>query len=228
MHDSSAAHRLHHRQLALQVWYRVQALGVVLAACVLGLLASLIVALLLTLFGSTMSWYSIPYLVVGLYYCTTVATLLGIQWAVAVHRRNKGRGEKVLGDAEGEDDWTALEHYLDATQLLWMVIVCSLIGSGIVSSYIPMAWMAITGVVMSVLSHWVLSFGRNGRHGKLLAVVLGSNLLPAVLTLYLCLNLHMAIMPIMGRIGTRDNPELATAVMCGVLAIGCTSFVVSQ
>ncbi|KAM7281940.1 endoplasmic reticulum metallopeptidase 1 [Ixodes scapularis] len=62
------------------------------------------------------------------------------------------------------------------------------------------------------------------QHGRLLAVVLGSHVLPLLMAVYFCINLHMAIMPIMGRVGTLDNPEVSVAVISGFLAIAITSF----
>ncbi|CAN8028322.1 unnamed protein product, partial [Ixodes persulcatus] len=73
-------------------------------------------------------------------------------------------GAKIIGDpTEREDDWSVLERYLDATQLLWMVVSCWLMSTGVQSCYLNISWLAVTGVAMSVLSHWVLNFGRRGR-----------------------------------------------------------------
>ncbi|KAM7287437.1 endoplasmic reticulum metallopeptidase 1 [Ixodes scapularis] len=225
--SSSAGRHLYHRELALQVWGRVLALVVILSSWGLGMLASVLVAHLLTLLGSTMAWYATPYLVVGLYYSTTVATLISVHWGIATLRRRSkaGMGAKIIGDpTEHEDDWSVLERYLDATQLLWMVVSCWLMSTGVQSCYLNISWLAITGVAMSVLSRWVLNFGRRGQHGRLLAVVLGSHVLPLLMAVYFCINLHMAIMPIMGRVGTLDNPEVSVAVISGFLAIAITSF----
>lgn len=60
-----------------------------------------------------------------------------------------------------------------------------------------------------------------------MVAILGAVFLPLLLTVYLSFNIHMAIVPIMGRNGTLDNPEIAVAIMSGILAIACTSFVVS-
>lgn len=228
--SATGGRELHRRELALQVWGRIQALLVTVGSWGLGLVACVLVALMLTAAGSTMSWYKQPYLVLGLYYSTMIATLMACHWGLTVIRRRHLKasttGLKVLGESEECDDWDVLERYLDATQLLWLALVFWLSSKNILSYYIPNLWAVSTGTVVSVLSHWTLGMGRKGEKRGLMVAILGAVFLPLLLTIYLSFNIHMAIVPIMGRNGTLDNPEVTVAIMSGILAIACTSFVV--
>uniref|UniRef100_L7M3B2 FXNA-like protease n=1 Tax=Rhipicephalus pulchellus TaxID=72859 RepID=L7M3B2_RHIPC len=228
--SATGGRELHRHELARQVWGRIQALVVTVCSWGLGLLACILVALTLTATGSTMSWYKQPVLVLGLYYSTMIATLMACHWGLTMlrrrHYKSSTTGLKVLGESEECDDWNVLERYMDATQLLWLTLVFWLSSKNILSYYIPNLWAVFTGTVVSVLSHWTLGMGRKGNKKGLMVAILGAVFLPLLLTIYLCFNIHMGIMPIMGRNGTLDNPEIAVAIMSGVLAIACTSFVV--
>lgn len=225
----SAGREPNRLELALQLWGRMRALLVTVCSWGLGLLACLCMALLLTACGSTMSWFNRPYLVVGLYYGLMVAALMAVHWAITVMRRNRreiAAGLKLLGDDDECDDWDVLERYLDATQLLWLTLVCFMALKNVLSYYIPWLWALSAGLVLSVCAHWTLGMGRRGEKRGLLVAYLGALCLPLLLTLYLCFNIHMAIVPITGRNGTSDNPEILVALMSGFLAAACTSFVV--
>lgn len=228
--SATGGRELHRRELALQMWGRVQALLVTVCSWGLGLLACVVVALVLTVTESTMSWYNRPYLVVGLYYSTMIAALMAVHWGLTLLRRRHAgvatTGLKVLGESKECDDWNILERYWDATQLLWLMLVLWLSSKNVLSCYLPTLWAVSTGTVVCVLSHWTLSLGRRGNKLGLLAAFLGAVLLPLLFTVYLCFNIHMAIMPILGRNGTLGSPEVVVAIMSGVLAIACTSFVV--
>ncbi|XP_037527157.1 endoplasmic reticulum metallopeptidase 1 [Rhipicephalus sanguineus] len=228
--SATGGRELHRHELALQVWGRIQALLVTVCSWGLGLVACILVALTLTVTGSTMSWYKQPILVLGLYYSTMIATLMACHWVLTMLRRRHFKasttGLKVLGESEECDDWNVLERYLDATQLLWLTLVFWLSSKNILSYYIPNLWAVFTGTVVSVLSHWTLGMGRKGNKKVLMVAILGAVFFPLLLTVYLSFNIHMGILPIMGRNGTLENPEIAVAIMSGVLAIACTSFVV--
>lgn len=227
--SATAGRELRRLGLALQLWGRMKALLVTMCSWGLGLLACLCVALVLTACGSTMSWFNRPYLVVGLYYGTMVAALMAVHWTITVLRRNRREitvGLKVLGDEDEYDDWDVLERYLDATQLLWLTLVCFMALKNVLSYYIPWLWALSAGSVLSVGAHWTLGMGRRGEKRGLLVAFMGAQWLPLLLTLYLCFNIHMAIVPITGRNGTSDNPEILVALMSGFLAAGCTLFVV--
>lgn len=227
--SATGGRELHRAELALQLWGRMRALLVTMCSWGLGLLACLCVALVLTVCGSTMSWFNRPYLVMGLYYGTMVAALMAVHWTLTVLRRNRREitvGLKVLGEGDECDDWNVLERYLDATQLLWLTLVCFMASRGVLSYYIPWLWALSAGTATSVCSHWTLGMGRRGEKWGLLVAFVGSMCFPLLLTLYLCFNIHMAIVPITGRNGTLDNPEILVALMSGFLAAACTSFVV--
>uniref|UniRef100_A0A1E1XEZ2 FXNA-like protease n=1 Tax=Amblyomma aureolatum TaxID=187763 RepID=A0A1E1XEZ2_9ACAR len=228
--SATGGRELHRHELALQVWGRVQALLVTVCSWGLGLLACVVVALVLTVSGSTMSWYNRPYLVVGLYYGTMIAALMAVHWGLTLLRRRHAgaatTGLKVLGETEEYDDWNILERYWDATQLLWLVLVLWMSSKNVLSCYLPTLWAVCTGMVVCVFSHWTLSLGRRGNKLGLLAAFLASIVLPLLFTVYLCFNIHTAIIPILGRNGTLGSPEVIVAIMSGVLAIACTSFVV--
>ncbi|KAH9366139.1 hypothetical protein HPB48_008138 [Haemaphysalis longicornis] len=164
----------------------------------------------------TMSWFNRPYLVVGLYYGTMVAALMAVHWTITVLRRNRREitaGLKVLGDEDEYDDWDVLERYLDATQLLWLALVC----------FMALRTCSATTSLAVGAVRWL---GPVGEKRGLLVAFMGAQWVPLLLTLYLCFNIHMAIVPITGRNGTSDNPEILVALMSGFLAAGCTSFVV--
>lgn len=54
-------------------------LGIFIAACS----GVAIIAKVLDIFGATMSWYRSPYLVTGLYGCSSLAIILAINWYLA-------------------------------------------------------------------------------------------------------------------------------------------------
>ncbi|KAL3209251.1 hypothetical protein MRX96_009246 [Rhipicephalus microplus] len=221
--SATGGRELHRHELALQVWGRIQALLVTVCSWGLGLVACVLVALTLTVTGSTMSWYKQPVLVLGLYYSTMIATLMACHWGLTMLRRRRLKssttGLKVLGESEECDDWNVLERYMDATQLLWLTLVFWLSSKNILSYYIPNLWAVFTGTVVSVLSHWTLGMGRKGNKKALMVAILSAVFLPLLLTVYLCFNIHMGIMPIMGRNGTLENPEIAVAIMSGCLPL---------
>uniref|UniRef100_A0A2R5LGK1 FXNA-like protease n=1 Tax=Ornithodoros turicata TaxID=34597 RepID=A0A2R5LGK1_9ACAR len=204
--------------MMLVAWCRARALGVILASMVAGVLTSVAVALVLTLFGSTMSWYARPYLTIGLYYCSCVGTMLAVHWRIALSRRKERDWE--------DGEWTALEHYQDANQLLWIAALVVLMASGVNGIYIPIAWVVFAGTVFSAASIWFLRLGKQGQHGWLVLIVIVASVIPLLLTICLSMNIEVALFPIMGRIGTLTNPEIVAAVICSFHAIFCTSYMI--
>uniref|UniRef100_A0A8B9K4R0 Endoplasmic reticulum metallopeptidase 1 n=1 Tax=Astyanax mexicanus TaxID=7994 RepID=A0A8B9K4R0_ASTMX len=185
------------------------------AACVallswfITLLFVLIVALLVTLMGRSMFWYSHFYTSVCLYGSAAVGKMLLIHTlAKNLYYGNVRRLD--LG-----------ELFFDVSLLLWCCVLVYLTQQGLCSAYVPMLMVAFPlGIKLLLSSH----FKHKGASVSYAVLYLLGLALPYVHLMFLIWVVFEIFTPIMGRSGTEIPPDVVLASLVTLAAILLSSF----
>uniref|UniRef100_A0A1Q3FHC3 FXNA-like protease n=2 Tax=Culex tarsalis TaxID=7177 RepID=A0A1Q3FHC3_CULTA len=175
---------------------------------VLSLIACLIIGRQLDAMGRALTWYSTPYLILGLYCCPAILCHCFAQIIV----------NRVFADKKTPLNLSqTVQSRLIGVSLFWSLLVVPLTFFGIRSAYIFMVLLLVS--IMSALVNAVMGFQNTTR--KWLAVHLGFQLLAMLwATQYYHMFMKLFV-PISGRIGGAKNPEY----LVGAIAALCTLLV---
>ncbi|XP_014672177.1 PREDICTED: endoplasmic reticulum metallopeptidase 1-like [Priapulus caudatus] len=194
-------------------------LGNLLAAVVVIVLSwaaavgvNVLLALLLTAAGHGMSWYSHSYMIGGLYEAPALCA------AIAVHALARNLYFKHETDA-----WKLEAIHVDATMVLWSLILSVLTYHGVCSSYIPLAWVMFPLIMRDrVIAFLPMAFREKGQ--GFFYLYLASLTFPFLITCYLLVGVYQMFVPVMGRVGTEVIPDVVIAMVAAFSLIIKTNF----
>ncbi|XP_055540788.1 endoplasmic reticulum metallopeptidase 1-like [Wyeomyia smithii] len=165
-----------------------------IAGTLFSVLVCLIIGRQLDAMGRAMTWYSTPYLVLGLYCCPALLSHCFGQVIVNMFFSDK---KNLLNLSQ------IVQSRLIGVNLFWAIIVISLTFTGIRSSYIFMVIQLMS--VMSVLITSLLGYQNSCRKWLLVHVAFQIiTMLWATQFYHQCMKLFI---PISGRVGGAQNPE---------------------
>ncbi|XP_033611136.1 endoplasmic reticulum metallopeptidase 1 isoform X3 [Cryptotermes secundus] len=175
----------------------------------LAFISVLLVAVILDLFSSSMSWFTRPFLVFSLYYCPVLVCCM----LFPVLLQNCMNEESPL--VPGLQGWL----YVNGVQCLWTILLLAGTISGIRSTFI---FMLV--VLFPTLTSFVLSFSHWGNNPRMwLTVYLPSTLPSVIFILYQTVMAFGVFIPITGRIGPVKNPDIIIGIFAALLCILSTS-----
>ncbi|GFY53967.1 endoplasmic reticulum metallopeptidase 1 [Trichonephila inaurata madagascariensis] len=173
------------------------------------------IAVVLDIFNATMSWYRSPYLVAGLYGCSSLAAL------IFIHSLTTSKDETL------REKWVKEDIYFDAARLLWISCLIVLELAKINSSFICCAWALFPLLIRGVLGNFFNLVGPKGSQASHLTIHIFMQLIPLSLLLYCGWSMYTVFIPIMGRIGAMINPDLLVGLFTTVLVFFSTSYMFS-
>uniref|UniRef100_A0A1A8EQL0 Endoplasmic reticulum metallopeptidase 1 n=2 Tax=Nothobranchius korthausae TaxID=1143690 RepID=A0A1A8EQL0_9TELE len=176
---------------------------------VVTLLSVLIVALLVTLLGRSMFWYTHFYAAIGLYGSAAAGKMILIH-TLAKNLYYGGVRLLELGDL-----------YFDVSLLLWCCSLVWLTQRGLCSAYVPMLMVAFPLITRLLLSKELKHKGASLKYSFL--YLLGLTL-PYVHFMFLIWVVFEIFTPIMGRSGTEIPPEVVMATLVTLATIFLSSF----
>nr|XP_032808896.1 endoplasmic reticulum metallopeptidase 1 [Petromyzon marinus] len=199
----------------------LRAVGVLLVAWLGAVVTVAGAALLITLVGRSMSWYTERTVLVGLYAAPALAVILLV--LVLAKRRYCGLA--------GQTGQRAAECSFDAALMLWTALLLWLNTKGICSAFLPALWVGFSLAARPVLfglqkkslhrAEAAASVGVSpGRFSVFLAILLP----PYLITLYSLWNLYEMFLPIMGRSGTQIVPDVVMAIVTIASVIVLSSY----
>ncbi|XP_019723557.1 endoplasmic reticulum metallopeptidase 1 [Hippocampus comes] len=182
---------------------------VALLGWLVAFLSVLIVAVLVTLLGRSMFWYTHFYASVCLYGSVATGKM------VLVHTLAKNlyyRGVRMveLGDL-----------YLDVSLLLWCCSLLWMTYRGLCSAYVPMLMVAFPLLTKLLLAN---EFKNRGASLKYSVLYLAGLALPYLHIMFLIWVVFEIFTPIMGRSGTEIPPEVVLAALVTIATVFLSSF----
>lgn len=185
------------------------ATGVAVLSWFVTLLSVLIVALLVTLLGRSMFWYTHFYASICLYGAAATGKMILIH-TLAKNLYYGGVRLVELGDL-----------YFDVSLLLWGCSLVWLTQQGLCSAYVPMLMVAFPLATRLLLAK---EFKNRGASVKYSVLYLLGLALPYVHIMFLIWVVFEIFTPIMGRSGTEIPPELVMASLVTLATIFLSSF----
>ncbi|XP_061590080.1 endoplasmic reticulum metallopeptidase 1 [Cololabis saira] len=185
------------------------ATGVAVLSWFITLLSVLIVALLVTLLGRSMFWYTHFYASICLYGAAATGKMILIH-TLAKNLYYGGVRLVELGDL-----------YFDVSLLLWCCSLVWLTHLGLCSAYVPMLMVAFPLVTRLLLAR---EFKHRGASFKYSVLYLLGLALPYVHFMFLIWVVFEIFTPIMGRSGTEIPPEVVMASLVTLATIFLSSF----
>ncbi|XP_033951527.1 endoplasmic reticulum metallopeptidase 1 [Pseudochaenichthys georgianus] len=185
------------------------ATGVAVLSWVVTLLSVLILALLVTLLGSSMFWYNHFYASICLYGAAATGKMVLIH-TLAKNLYYGGVRLVELGDL-----------YFDVSLLLWCCSLVWLTQQGLCSAYVPMLMVAFPLATRLLLAREFKNRGASLKYSVLYLLGLG---LPYVHFMFLIWVVFEIFTPIMGRSGTEIPPEVVMATLVTLATIFLSSF----
>ncbi|GFS53073.1 endoplasmic reticulum metallopeptidase 1 [Nephila pilipes] len=173
------------------------------------------IAVVLDIFNSTMSWYRSPYLVAGLYGCSSLAAI------IFIHSLTTSKDQTL------REKWIKEDIYFDAARLIWMSCLVILEVAKINSSFIFCAWVLFPLLIRGILGTLFNFVGPKGTLISHLTVHISMQLVPLSLLLYCVWSMYTVFIPIMGRIGAMINPDLLVGLFTTILVFLSTSYMFS-
>ncbi|XP_037547675.1 endoplasmic reticulum metallopeptidase 1 [Nematolebias whitei] len=173
------------------------------------LLSVLIVALLVTLLGRSMFWYTHFYAAICLYGAAATGKIILIH-TLAKNLYYRGVRLVELGDL-----------YFDVSLLLWCSSLVWLTSRGLCSAYVPMLMVAFPLITRLLLTR---EFKHRGASLKYSLLYLLGLTLPYVHFMFLLWVVFEIFTPIMGRSGTEIPPEVVMASLVTLATIFLSSF----
>ncbi|XP_067630291.1 endoplasmic reticulum metallopeptidase 1 [Eurosta solidaginis] len=182
-------------------------LGVQLTAVVLALMLTFTIAIFMDTVGLSMSWYSQTWMVFGLYFCP-MFFMMGLLPAIYLSRTKE----------HGLPLGYAIQLIMHAHCLILTVVCIFMISFNIRSAFALM--ICIGFYVLSVILNMITCFHKTTFLWLIPHIV--CQLMPFLFYSYLCYAFYITFVPMQGRDGANDNPELFiggfTALVCLVLA----------
>ncbi|GBM24991.1 Endoplasmic reticulum metallopeptidase 1 [Araneus ventricosus] len=173
------------------------------------------VAVVLDVFSATMSWFRSPFLITGLYGCSSLAAI------ISIHTLTTKKDESL------REKWAKEDIYFDAARLIWIFFLIILELAKINSSFIFCAWVLFPTLIRGVFGNVFNLVGPKGTQASHLAVHIFMHIIPLSLLLYCCWSMYTVFIPIMGRIGAMINPDLLVGLFTTLLVFLCTSYMFS-
>ncbi|KDR16698.1 endoplasmic reticulum metallopeptidase 1-like isoform X2 [Zootermopsis nevadensis] len=171
----------------------------------------LLVALILDLFSSSMSWFTRPGLVFSLYYCPVLVCCM--VFPLLLQKYINKQSPFVLG--------VQCRLYVNGVQCLWTILLLAGTISGIRSTFVFMIL-----VLFPTLSSLMLNLSRWRNNLYMWLTVYISSTLPSVIFfLYHTVMGFGFFIPITGRIGPVKNPDFIIGILSALLCILSTSYV---
>nr|XP_061800741.1 endoplasmic reticulum metallopeptidase 1-like [Nerophis lumbriciformis] len=185
------------------------ATGVALLSWLVALLSVLIVAVLVTLLGRSMFWYTHFYASVCLYGSAATGKIVLVH-TLAKNLYYRGMRLTELG-----------ELYFDVSLLLWCCSLVWMTQRGLCSAYVPMLMVAFPLATKLLLSK---EFKNRGASLKYTVFYLAGLAPPYLHILFLIWVVFEIFTPIMGRSGTEIPPELVLAALVIMATVFLSSF----
>ncbi|GAB0100844.1 endoplasmic reticulum metallopeptidase 1 [Sergentomyia squamirostris] len=184
--------------------------GITLLSIALGLCLALLLAAILDAAGRSMSWFAVPWLLFGIYFCPMLLAI-GTGATIYIHYFKR--------------DLLSISHrvqlFLHAHFLILILTLIILTALGFRSAYI-----LLPTVLFYAISAFISGMVFHNRRRSWLFVHLVGQLLPV---LFYCSQTHLALqtlIPLTGRGGGSDNPDILIALICSGLALLLGGFLV--
>ncbi|XP_015914135.1 endoplasmic reticulum metallopeptidase 1 isoform X2 [Parasteatoda tepidariorum] len=194
----------------------MKAAAVHIGSFVGAILICIIIATFLDLFNAAMSWYRSPYLIVGLYGCSSTAAIIYFH-SLAVRK-----------DESLRTKWLQEDVYFDAARLVWMMFLLLLELTRLNSSFICCAWVLFPTVIRGLFGNMFSLVGSKGTRETHLLVHISMQLIPLSLLFYCVWSMYNVFVPIMGRIGAMINPDILVGVFTTSLVFLSTTYMFSM
>ncbi|KAK7484073.1 hypothetical protein BaRGS_00024685 [Batillaria attramentaria] len=176
----------------------VNAIGAVIVTWGVLLLTAVAMALMMTWIGRDMSYFTYPFNIVWLFVLPSVAA------AISFHLLLK----RVLYQGWSGQEVAAL--ILEANLVVWSVILAVLTFNNIMSAYIPLMLIVFPG--LSHVMAKLLKLGVPNDSMQLTQIVIGTAL-PLAYIMYIGSTVLTFFIPIMGRVGTEEKPDVSISLM---------------
>jgi len=187
--------------------------------CIASFVVITIIAVLLDIFGKSMSWYSRPWLIFFLFMAPTVMTV------IAVFFYALPRQKKYFQFVDGV--WVIESLYFEVSKLIWVLFTLIMTIARLKSSFFCMIW-----VLFPVTGRFILDrvYERSPTQKKSkdwlwLVGHLTSLVVPLILNMYLIYTTFVMFIPIMGRAGSVMNPDLIIGYKAASMTLATISFI---
>ncbi|MGH0151082.1 UNVERIFIED_CONTAM: hypothetical protein FKN15_052637 [Acipenser sinensis] len=189
----------------------VYAIGVTLMSWFITLVSVLIIAVLISLTGQSMFWYTHYYVSVCLYGTAGIAMLMLIH-TLAKNHYYGNMNQLQVG-----------EMYFDATLTLWCCALVYLTQQGLCSAYVPMITVVFPLITKLLLRQEIKQRGATVKYTALYLLGLS---LPYVHFMFLMWVVFEIFTPILGRSGTEIPPDVVLAsITAGCIIILSSYFI---
>lgn len=178
--------------------YLMAALGGVAITKVTLLGVAVAMALFMTSIGRDMSYFTHDYNTMFIFVVPAVAVTLGIHHFM---KQSVFKNWKTLDVAD---------LYFEANLLLWSAVVAVLTYLGIMSAFVPLLFVVCPLLAFFVARAMMLPL--ENKTVYCIVTIIGT-LVPQIYITYLGLTLNTFFIPIMGRVGTEEKPDIVVAVM---------------
>ncbi|XP_075168832.1 endoplasmic reticulum metallopeptidase 1 [Haematobia irritans] len=181
--------------------------GIQLAAVVLAMGVTILIAVFIDAVGLSMTWFSRPWFIFGLYFCP-MFFVMGILPAIYLSRTKE----------HGLPLGYGIQLLMHAHCLILTVVTILMISFGIRSAFVIM--LCIAFYTLSVLLNIVTLFHK--KNFLWLIPHMLCQILPFLFYTYICYAFYVTFAPMQGRDGANSNPEFLiggfTALMCILFA----------
>ncbi|XP_011190306.1 endoplasmic reticulum metallopeptidase 1 [Zeugodacus cucurbitae] len=182
-------------------------LGIQFAAVLLAILLTITIAIFMDAVGLSMSWFSQPWMVFGLYFCP-MFFMMGLIPAIYLSRTKE----------HGLPLGYAIQLIMHAHCLILTVVCIALISLGIRSAFALM--LCIAFYVLSVILNMITCFHKTTFLWLIPHTV--CQLLPFLFYSYCCYAFYVIFIPMQGRDGANKNPDILiggfTMLICLLMA----------
>ncbi|KAM8960090.1 endoplasmic reticulum metallopeptidase 1 [Pelodytes ibericus] len=189
-------------------WELMCGLFINITSWISALVTVLIIAVLISLTGKALSWYTHFYVSVCLYGCAALAKLILIH-SLAKNLYYTSTSSQYLGDL-----------FFDVSLITWCVPLIIATHSGICSAYLLALWVIFPLLTKLAIQH---EFIHQGSSAKFIALYLLGLFFPYLHTMYHVWAVFEMFTPILGRSGTEIPPDVVLAL----LLVACTIILIS-
>uniref|UniRef100_A0A7G3AHA1 FXNA-like protease n=1 Tax=Lutzomyia longipalpis TaxID=7200 RepID=A0A7G3AHA1_LUTLO len=184
--------------------------AILTASIGIGVSLALLLAAILDAAGRSMSWYAVPWLLFGIYFCPMLLAI-GTGTTIYIHYFKR--------------DLLSISHrvqlFLHANYLLLLLALLVVTAIGLRSAYI-----LLPGVLFYTVTAFVSGIFFHNRRRSWLIIHLLGQVLPVF---FYCAQTHLALqtlIPLTGRGGAANNPDILMSLICALIALLLGGFLV--
>ncbi|XP_060607181.1 endoplasmic reticulum metallopeptidase 1-like [Ruditapes philippinarum] len=182
---------------------------------ILVILTTVAMALLVTLCGRNMSWFTHNYNLIPLFLIPPCITVL------MMHEALKGSLFK------NNISWYNEQIFFEANMTIWSILMLMLTLKGIGSAFFPMLYV-LGPLFIRDRTLWIFKNRNWKRHPyRFFCLHLLGLFIPSLITIYVGNAVAILFLPILGRTGTEVNSDVAIGVICSFFLVLLSGYLVS-